>query len=112
MPEIESAGPQLEKKLLLRALRAFRKGDFTARLPLDLTGIDGEIAEAFNDVVELSAEQVRPAPEFNGSVDASYITGLGSLKTGVRERMLILTDIEQLMSSPEMGLVGLDLQRH
>jgi HAMP domain-containing protein len=45
---------QLEPKLLLKSLRAFRKGDFTARLPLDLTGIDGEIAEAFNDIVELN----------------------------------------------------------
>ncbi|MGT2478767.1 HAMP domain-containing protein (plasmid) [Methylobacterium oryzae CBMB20] len=32
----------------------FRKGDFSTRLPLDLTGIDGEIAEAFNDIVELN----------------------------------------------------------
>ena len=45
---------QLEPKLLLKSLRAFRKGDFSARLPLDLTGIDGEIAEAFNDIVELN----------------------------------------------------------
>ncbi|WP_046868268.1 hybrid sensor histidine kinase/response regulator [Microvirga massiliensis] len=59
MPQIESAGPQLEQKLLLKALRAFRKGDFSVRLPLDLTGIDGEIAEAFNDVVELNAGLAR-----------------------------------------------------
>ncbi|SDA12404.1 Signal transduction histidine kinase [Methylobacterium sp. UNC378MF] len=45
---------QLEPKLLLKSLRAFRKGDFSTRLPLDLTGIDGEIAEAFNDIVELN----------------------------------------------------------
>ena len=45
---------QLEPKLLLKSLRAFRKGDFTTRLPLDLTGIDGEIAEAFNDIVDLN----------------------------------------------------------
>jgi hypothetical protein len=45
---------QLEPKLLLKSLRAFRRGDFAARLPLDLTGIDGEIAEAFNDIVELN----------------------------------------------------------
>ena len=42
---------QLEPKLLLKSLRAVRKGDFSTRLPLDLTGIDGEIAEAFNDIV-------------------------------------------------------------
>src|SRR5262249_5835043 len=37
---------------LLSALRAFRKGDFSVRLPMDLSGIDGEIAQIFNDVVE------------------------------------------------------------
>ncbi|MER2267279.1 HAMP domain-containing protein, partial [Methylobacterium oxalidis] len=45
---------QIEPRLLLKSLRAFRKGDFSVRLPLDLTGIDGEIAQAFNDIVELN----------------------------------------------------------
>ncbi|ALG73158.1 diguanylate cyclase [Azospirillum thiophilum] len=44
----------LDPKVLLMALRQLRKGEFSARLPLDLTGIDGEIAAAFNDVVELN----------------------------------------------------------
>ena len=39
---------------LLAALKAFRQGDFSVRLPIDLTGLDGEIADAFNDVVELN----------------------------------------------------------
>jgi hypothetical protein len=33
---------------------AFRKGDFAARLPIDLAGLDGKIADAFNDVIELN----------------------------------------------------------
>src|SRR5256884_4883968 len=44
----------LDRKGLLSALRAFKKGDFSVRLPLDLIGIDGEIAQAFNDVVEMN----------------------------------------------------------
>src|SRR5690348_5037593 len=43
----------LDRGELLKALRQFRRGDFTVRMPLNLTGIDGEIAQAFNDVVEL-----------------------------------------------------------
>ncbi|THD80670.1 MAG: hybrid sensor histidine kinase/response regulator, partial [Phenylobacterium sp.] len=39
---------------MLGALRAFRRGDFSVRLPKGLTGVDGEIAEAFNDVVEMN----------------------------------------------------------
>src|SRR5258706_13129023 len=44
----------LSGRQLLTALRAFRKGNFSVRLPIDLTGLDGEIADAFNDVVELN----------------------------------------------------------
>src|ERR687895_717241 len=44
----------LDRGELLKALRAFKRGDFSVRMPLHLTGIDGEIAQAFNDIVELN----------------------------------------------------------
>src|SRR5205814_2466357 len=43
----------LDRAELLKALRQLKRGDFSVRMPLNLTGIDGEIAQAFNDVVEL-----------------------------------------------------------
>src|SRR5690606_36238905 len=52
--------PELHKRQLLAALTAFRNGDFTARLPSDLDGLDGRIADAFNEVIamnELLTEQ-------------------------------------------------------
>jgi HAMP domain-containing protein/CheY-like chemotaxis protein/signal transduction histidine kinase len=52
----------LDQRQLLRALRAVRKGDFSVRLPADLTGLAGEIAGAFNEVVELNertAKEIR-----------------------------------------------------
>jgi HAMP domain-containing protein/signal transduction histidine kinase/CheY-like chemotaxis protein len=44
---------------LLAALRSFRRGDFSVRLPRGHRGINGEIAEAFNDVVELNDRMTR-----------------------------------------------------
>jgi HAMP domain-containing protein/signal transduction histidine kinase/DNA-binding response OmpR family regulator len=44
----------LDAKQLLRALRLMARGDFSVRLPLDDTGIAGEIAEAFNHAIELN----------------------------------------------------------
>jgi HAMP domain-containing protein len=44
----------LNKSMLLHVLIAFKKGDFSVRLPNDLEGIDGKIADAFNDVIELN----------------------------------------------------------
>ena len=49
-------GNQLDKATLLTALRAFKEGDFTARLPIDLDGIDGKIADAFNEVIATKSD--------------------------------------------------------
>jgi purine-binding chemotaxis protein CheW len=86
---------------------------FTVAIILNLASrVVGIVVDAVSDVVELTPEQVRPAPEFNGSVDARHITGLGALRQGDTERLLILTDIEQLMGSAEMGLADLDTRLH
>ncbi|MFA7505321.1 MAG: chemotaxis protein CheW, partial [Burkholderiaceae bacterium] len=44
----------------------------------------------------------REAPDLSAVVDASYIIGLGT----VAERMLILVDIERLITAPEMALMA------
>src|SRR5947209_19620261 len=53
MPDNQSRNGELNPGQLLGVLRAVKRGDFTVRLPLEQTGIAGDIAEAFNDVVEL-----------------------------------------------------------
>src|SRR3989441_894810 len=49
----------LNTKLLLKTLLAFKKGDFSARLPGDWTGEAGKIADTFNDIIELSDRTAR-----------------------------------------------------
>jgi hypothetical protein len=44
----------LDRGELLRALRGFKRGDFSIRMPINLAGIDGEIALALNDVIEMN----------------------------------------------------------
>ncbi len=65
----------------------------------------GMVVDSVSDVLELPAGQIKPAPDFNGAIDATYITGLGTLRNGDVERMLILMDIEQMMTAPDMGLM-------
>ncbi len=60
----------------------------------------GMVVDGVSDVLTLSADQIRPAPEFGASLDTQYIIGLGT----VDERMLILMDIERLMTSSDMAL--------
>lgn len=69
-----------------------------------LTLIDrvvGIVVDGVSDVLSLTAEQVKPAPEFSATLSTEYLLGLGTLE----ERMLILMDIEKLLSSQEMALV-------
>ncbi|MBI1943112.1 MAG: hypothetical protein HYS35_05540 [Betaproteobacteria bacterium] len=44
----------LDRAELLRALRACKRGDFSARMPTGLCGIDGALARAFNDCAAAS----------------------------------------------------------
>lgn len=61
----------------------------------------GIVVDGVSDVLMLNAGQIRPAPEFGSTLSTEYLTGLGT----VDERMLILVDIEKLMTSDEMALV-------
>jgi purine-binding chemotaxis protein CheW len=80
--------------------------DTTVSIVLNIAGRTvGIVVDSVSDVIELDARQIQAAPEFSGAIDASYITGLGTVTTGETERMLILMDIERLMCSPEMGLI-------
>src|SRR6266853_2694649 len=54
MNVVQFAPEIVERRALLGALRTLKKGDFTVRMPLDLSGMDGAIAEAFNDVAEIT----------------------------------------------------------
>ena len=80
---------------------------FTVVIVLNVKGrVVGAVVDSVSDVLELAPAAIKPAPEMASSVDACFITGIGSVKTDERERMLILMDIESLMASAEMGLVG------
>jgi HAMP domain-containing protein/CheY-like chemotaxis protein/nitrogen-specific signal transduction histidine kinase len=50
-PDLQAPGEHLDRKQLLTALQQMRRGDFTARLPGNLIGVDGKIADTFNEIV-------------------------------------------------------------
>src|SRR5213080_988091 len=47
-------GDQLDSKQLLAALTAFKRGDFSAQLPDDWTGLAGKVADTFNDLIRIN----------------------------------------------------------
>ena len=60
----------------------------------------GIVVDGVSDVIALTPEQIKPSPEFSSTMDTQYITGLGT----VDERMIIIVDIENLLSSRDMEL--------
>lgn len=105
-----------------------RYNAFTVVIILNIAKrVVGAVVDSVSDVLELKGEQIKPAPEFNSMLDASHITGLATIAgasgesrtaeggaaesgattaTEARDRMLILMDIERLMSGADMALMN------
>ncbi|XOZ34431.1 chemotaxis protein CheW [Halomonadaceae bacterium KBTZ08] len=76
--------------------------EFTIVIVLQIDGrYVGVVVDGVSDVVTLTAEEIRPAPNFGVAFDSEYLIGLAN----VGEGMVILVDIEKLITSDEMGLV-------
>ena len=83
------------------ALPTVEYNEFTVVIILNLSGrVMGIVVDGVSDVTTLSAEQIRPAPDFCAALDTGHVIGLGTLD----ERMLILIDIDKLMADDAIGL--------
>ena len=75
---------------------------FTVVIILNIgSRVMGMVVDSVSDVITLTPEQIKPAPAMGSALDTAYLIGLGTLD----ERMLILVDIEKLITSDEMGLI-------
>jgi HAMP domain-containing protein/CheY-like chemotaxis protein len=79
-------GPKesLDRRQLLAALRGFRRGEFEARLPDDLVGVDGQICEAFNDLVQFAGSLSQEVVELRETVGIEGRTHRRLQKTTAR----------------------------
>ena len=94
--------PIVDMRLKFNCAKA-EYNSFTVVIVLNLRSrIVGIVVDSVSDVMELPAESIKPAPDLDSVIDSGAVLGLGSLG----ERMLILLDIERLMSASDMGLVG------
>ncbi len=65
------------------------------------TRVVGVVVDGVSDVLMLQPGHISAAPQFGTAFSTEYLTGIGT----IGERMLILVDIEKLMTSEEMALV-------
>jgi purine-binding chemotaxis protein CheW len=75
---------------------------FTVVIVLNVKGrVIGAVVDSVSDVLDLPHEAIKPAPGMGSVVDTTYLIGIAT----IAERMLILMDIESLMSSAELGVI-------
>ena len=67
----------------------------------------GIVVDSVSDVIALTASQRRPPPEFGVAFDSRFLMGLAKLQN----HMVILVNIEALVSSSELGLVDAALKK-
>jgi purine-binding chemotaxis protein CheW len=77
--------------------------EFTVVIILNVAGrVVGMVVDSVSDVMTLAVDNIRPTPEFaSATFDTKYITGIGTAD----DAMLILLDIEKLLTGADMALV-------
>ena len=96
--------PIVDLRLMLGCASA-KFNHVTVVVVLNVRGrVVGAVVDSVSDVLELGPDTIKPAPAVNASVEAEHITGIGAVKSDQGERMLILLDIEGLMTGAGLGL--------
>ena len=76
--------------------------EFTVVIILNVKGsVTGAVVDAVSDVVTLDSKMIKPAPQFESAIDSRFVLGLAH----VGERMLIVMNMESLLSNAELGMV-------
>jgi len=76
--------------------------DFTVAIILNIGArVVGIIVDGVSDVVSLAPAAIKVVPEFGGAIDTRYIMGIATLDS----RMVVLADIDRLMTSDDMQLI-------
>ncbi len=94
--------PILDLRIKFRLAQA-QYDEFTVVIILNIAQrVVGVVVDSVSDVITLGAASIRETPEFaSAAFDTKFITGLAA----VDERMVILLDIERLMTGADMALV-------
>jgi purine-binding chemotaxis protein CheW len=72
--------------------------EFTVVIVLSIRSV---VIGAVSNVVTRTSDQINSSPQFDASIDSRFITGLANMGA----RMLIVMDMQALMSQAELGVV-------
>ena len=61
----------------------------------------GIVVDSVSDVIAVPVADIREAPRFGSTINTEFISGMAT----VDERMLIMVNIERLLSSDDLQLI-------
>jgi HAMP domain-containing protein/signal transduction histidine kinase/CheY-like chemotaxis protein len=117
-PEPLSLVEKVDSRLLLRVLSDFRKGDFSARLPVDSTGIAGKIYDTINETIDLNARLTKELARISSVVGkegkirqraslpgatGSWADCLDSVNSLVSDLIQPVTDVSRVIGAVAKG---------
>jgi len=98
--------PVVDMRLKFSLARA-DYNDFTVMIILNIgSRVLGMVVDSVSDVIQLQDDQIREVPEFGGVINTRFVMGIGTFD----DRMLILVDIEKLMSGADLLLIDASSQ--
>jgi HAMP domain-containing protein/signal transduction histidine kinase/CheY-like chemotaxis protein len=107
-----------ELKQLLTALTAFKRGDFSVRLPADWTGLTGKVADAFNDVIAINHRLSRELDRIGrvvgkegrisqrislGAVSDGWVDSIGSINTLIGDLVHPTSEMARVIGAVAKG---------
>src|SRR5688500_14995870 len=111
----------LHRNQLLAALISLKRGDFTVRLPLDWVGVEGKIADTFNDVIELNQRMAQERERMSrvvgkegriterasiGDVGGSWGASVGSVNTLIEDLVHPTSETARVIGAVAKGDLG------
>src|SRR5262245_35166195 len=111
-------GDQIDSKQLLTALMALKRGDFSARLPDDWTGIAGKIADSFNQVIGISQRLTKELGRISrvvgkegrirqraslGEVSGSWEEAMGSINNLIEDLVQPTSEMARVIGAVAKG---------
>jgi HAMP domain-containing protein len=118
MPTAIPASETLDQKRLLKVLNDFKRGDFSARLPVDRTGMAGKICDALNDIIERNERLTRELERLSNVVgkagnikqraalpnaEGSWATSVEAINTLVSDLVQPTTEVARVIGAVAKG---------
>jgi len=117
MNDMTELPEELDLKLILSTLMALKKGDFSARLPSDWTGVSGKIADTLNDIIETNERMVKTVTEVsrvvgregrltqraNVHVPGGYATIISAVNTLIDDLVRPTTEMARVIGAVAKG---------